>query len=242
MALGENIGYSTLLAQNNTASLYQASNNYGSGMVHIALMGDLTLRTDYIKPVSNVGLMAIAGAGAKVTWSSSPDPAVVGYYVYRSADEYGTYKKRSGLITGTNFTDSFGTTGQYYYMVRAAKLQNTPSGGYYNLSLGVVSAPATIVYPKPDLGITVETPSESTVTIYPNPAHDKLNIVINSGTTTMATIQITDQMGRLLITKTTSLHTGDNTITSDISMFPQGVYYVSVAYNDVMKTVKWVKY
>ena len=53
MGLGENIGYSTRLTQNNN-SLYFYS--YGARFVHIALMGDPTLRNDVVAPASNVSV------------------------------------------------------------------------------------------------------------------------------------------------------------------------------------------
>ena len=54
-ALGENIGYGLLLTQNNPGGLYFASPTGITGKwIHNALMGDPTLRSDVVSPVSNV--------------------------------------------------------------------------------------------------------------------------------------------------------------------------------------------
>lgn len=145
MALGENIGYGARLSQYNTITQYMPY-NYGT-LVHIALMGDLSLRSDYINPPRNVAVTA-ARTGPIITWTASADTAVTGYYVYRSDTEFGTYTLLSGKLTTNSFTDSFGTPGLKYYMVRATKPEITPSGTYHNLSIGV-TASASVVYPAP---------------------------------------------------------------------------------------------
>ena len=138
MALGENIGYSALLAQNN-AGLYQPT-GYGNQFIHVALMGDLSLRTDYINPISNLVVTAPLTGGALLTWVLSPDPAVIGYYVYRADSVYGYYQRLNTTMltsTTTTYHDLTSTAGLKYYMVRPVKLQSTPSGGYYNLGIGI---------------------------------------------------------------------------------------------------------
>jgi hypothetical protein len=144
MALGENIGYDARLSQNNF-SLY-VPGYYGS-VIYIALMGDLSLRTDYINPPQNVTITA-ARTGPVISWTASADPGVTGYYVYRSDSEFGTYTLVSGKLTTTSFTDTYGANGFKYYMVRATKPETTPSGTYNNLSIGV-TAGANVVYPAP---------------------------------------------------------------------------------------------
>jgi hypothetical protein len=134
MALGENIGYSTRLAQSNT-SLYFGS--YGSRQVHIALMGDPTLRNDIVAPVSNVVASAV-GTDCVITWSASTDP-VLGYCIYMKNDTMTDYiRVNQNLVTGTSCTDScLLYPGVYTYMVRAVLLQQSQSGTYYNLSQGI---------------------------------------------------------------------------------------------------------
>lgn len=243
MALGENIGYSTRLTQNNTGglSLYNVYYNNAHSGVHIALMGDLTLRTDYFKQASAVSFTSAPAVGATISWTASPVP-VAGYYVYRSETEFGSYDRRSPLVTGTSFTDSFGTAGTKYYMVRAVVLQVTPSGSYYNLSLGAKSAPGNASYPKPfpDAISTVPAYSDD-ISIFPNPATDKLNLLVEVYTATSVQLKIMDMQGRTILAREANLHTGANTITFDIKSLPPNVYSLSLQSNTASCFKKWIK-
>jgi hypothetical protein len=134
MALGENIGYSVRLSQNNNG-LYFAS--YGARFIHLALMGDPSLRNDVLAPPTNL-TATFNGPSCVISWTLSADTAD-GYYVYRktpSANEFTRITPTA--ITANNYTDScLVTAGQYSYMVKAIKLTQTPSGSYYNLSQGI---------------------------------------------------------------------------------------------------------
>lgn len=134
MALGEPMGYDVKLSQNNSG-LYFAS--YGGRMIHSALMGDPTLRNDVVAPVSAV-VATVSGTNCIVSWTSSPD-AVLGYNVYMKNDTMPDYVLRNNvLITGNSFTDTcLLYPGTYTYMVRAMKMETSPSGTYYNLSQGI---------------------------------------------------------------------------------------------------------
>lgn len=134
MALGENIGYDVRVSQNNS-SLYFA--NYAACFVHIALMGDPTLRNDIVAPVSGV-VATTFGINCNITWTASID-TVPGYNIYMKNDTMTDYiRLNQNPITGTSYTDScLLYPGVYTYMVRALILQSSPSGTYYNLSQGV---------------------------------------------------------------------------------------------------------
>src|SRR6185503_17160828 len=135
MALGENIGYCTRLTQNN---YYTYSGNYGEYWVHVALMGDPTLRMYIIKPPSNVVLVNPGGdpSSVEVSWNNTSDD-VDGYYLYRGLSEFGKYDRISDtIVAAAPFVDHPPSTGTYYYRVRAVRLENTPSGSFYNLSGG----------------------------------------------------------------------------------------------------------
>ncbi|MDW8157840.1 MAG: hypothetical protein RML72_03055, partial [Bacteroidia bacterium] len=144
MAMGECIGYSTRLTQNNGPIthpilpwLYDHA-AFPRG-VHIALMGDPTLRMHIVPPPSNLVVTATNNnRHATLNWQASSDPNVLGYYVYR----YDTAQKKyvrisNNLITSTTFTDTLPYAGHNSYMVRAYKLEESASGTYYNLSQGI---------------------------------------------------------------------------------------------------------
>jgi len=138
MALGETIGYSTQLTQNNKGmigGLYTPT-GMSARLIHIALMGDPTLRMFPVSPAANLRVSSVSGASATLKWGASADRTVADYYVYGASTPDGPYV-RLGIVNGTTWThtDSGNTK---YYMVRASKLTVTGSGSFYNLSQGVV--------------------------------------------------------------------------------------------------------
>ena len=135
MGLGENIGYSTLITQNNS-SVYFAS--YGARFIHIALMGDPTLRNDVIAPATDLNLIA-QGPHNVLTWTASPD-TVLGYYVYRKGPSSSGFTRLTpDPVTSTVLVDScIAVPGNYVYMVRPLKLRTSFSGTYFNLGQGIM--------------------------------------------------------------------------------------------------------
>lgn len=236
MALGENIGYSTRLSQNNNGTLYATPIPSLARIVSTALMGDPSLRTEYIKPVPSVTLGGDSTKGAVVSWTASPEAEVAGYYVYRATSEFGEYKLRSGMVTGTTYTDSFGAPGSYWYMVRATKLQTTPSGTYYNLSLGTTTS-GSFQYPYFDVGVPAIA-AIAEVELYPNPAKESVHISISAARNTPATILITDLQGKLMVRSEVQLTPGHNHKQLDISVLPAGMYMVQVQAGDSRKVFK----
>jgi hypothetical protein len=132
MALGETIGFSARLTQNNSA-LYSA--DLFSYYVHIALMGDPTLRMHIVAPPSGLLVLPNGSGGVGLNWNASPD-TVLGYHVYRAPTAAGPFTRlTTDLISGTNYTDPVLTNN--VYMVRAVKLEVSGSGSYYNASQGI---------------------------------------------------------------------------------------------------------
>ncbi len=135
MGLGENIGYSIRVSQNNTGLYYYS---YAQNFIGISLMGDPTLRNDIVSPVSNVVATRI-GNNCNISWSASTQTNVLGYNIYMKNDTNQSYVKiNTNLISGTTYTDlCLIYPGIYKYMVRALVLENVPSGTYYNMSEGI---------------------------------------------------------------------------------------------------------
>jgi hypothetical protein len=144
MGMGETIGYAAMLTQNNNTNngIYPPQLNAGSGQVHIDLMGDPSLRMHIVKPPGAL-TGTVGEGGVALNWSPSPED-VLGYYVYRSTSAEGPFTRISGdnAVNATSFTDPSGSAGSYY-MVRALKLEQTPTGSYYNLSQGMFYPDAT---------------------------------------------------------------------------------------------------
>ncbi len=166
MGLGENIGYGVMTTQNNIGSLYYGSSVGITGRwIHHGLMGDPTLKNDVVGPVSNV-IATKAGNNCNISWTASTETAVVGYNIYMKNDTNKVYVKLNALpIAGTTYTDNcLLYPGIYKYMVRALKLENTPSGTYYNLSDGVADTALNSNYLKVNASFTSSAAS-NTVTL-----------------------------------------------------------------------------
>ncbi|HYG21301.1 MAG TPA: fibronectin type III domain-containing protein [Verrucomicrobiae bacterium] len=138
MALGETIGYAARLTQNNPTNgmgnLYWNDVNQSAGMVHVALMGDPTLRLHAVAPGSALNVTSVPG-GAQLSWTPSPN-AVEGYHVYRASTAAGPFERvTASPITTAQYIHPTTTTGTY--MVRAVKTQISGSGTYLNLSQGI---------------------------------------------------------------------------------------------------------
>jgi Glycosyl hydrolase family 9/Cellulase N-terminal ig-like domain len=140
MALGEPIGFSTLVTQNDGfTGLYQSERNNCASWIHIALMGDPTLRMHIVAPPSDVAAKS-DDKRVVLNWKAAND-SVAGYNVYRATNPNGPFTRvNSSLVTDTTFTDAKPASNQDTYMVRAVKLENSASGTYFNLSAGEFSA------------------------------------------------------------------------------------------------------
>ena len=136
MGLGAPIGKGVITTQNNGGGHYNPA-NWQAGRVHIALLGDPTLRMHIVAPPGAVNASVLNSTSASISWGASPD-AGLGYHVFRYNAQSGTWVRRTtSPVTGTSFTDNIsGLSGQVRYMVRALKLEVTPSGSYHNLSQG----------------------------------------------------------------------------------------------------------
>ncbi|MCW5900573.1 MAG: hypothetical protein KIT10_15010 [Flavobacteriales bacterium] len=135
MGMGETIGYGTVLTQNNTGHYDPA--NWQNNRIHVALLGDPTLRMHIVAPPGNVTAMVTGPESVGLSWGASPD-ATIGYHVYRRDPATGNWTRRTTApVTATSFTDNTaGLSGNVRYMVRALKLEVSYSGSYFNLSQG----------------------------------------------------------------------------------------------------------
>jgi len=63
--------------------------------------------------------------------------------------------------------------------------------------------------------------------LYPNPAFDKLNLDIVSESNISGRVSITTVLGQTVITKTTTIHEGNNNLEYNISNLPNGIYIIN---------------
>lgn len=141
MGLGETIGYSARLTQNNDG-LYQPKNF--SREVHISLLGDPTLRMQIVQPPGALNATA-NGANVSLNWNASSDSSLLGYHIYRSTNPNGPFTRLTGAPTSSlSYQDTPGSGG-FTYMVRAIKLESGYSGTFTNASEGVFTTLTVVV-------------------------------------------------------------------------------------------------
>jgi len=80
----------------------------------------------------------------------------------------------------------------------------------------------------------------NTFNIYPNPANQTFNAVINSDAGGNAIMNVSDITGRVLISKTITLQKGSQTISVDASQLAPGNYFVTIDRNGLQQTQKLV--
>ncbi len=132
LGLGESIGYCVRATQNNSG-VYDA--NYFPQGVHVALMGDPTLRPFPVAPPAQFLIQSNDAGGLRLMWRPSSD-VVAGYHIYRANAAAGPFARITpSLILTNEYVDTNGA-GQTY-MVRAVKLETTASGTFFNPSQGV---------------------------------------------------------------------------------------------------------
>ena len=215
MALGYPIGYCAKRTMNNNSTYYS---NYMSKGVHISLLGDPTLKAHIVSPPSNV-VAEFTSNQCHIKWSPSTEP-VIGYYIFKQNEKDKEYQQLSQtIITDTTFIDKTSSDSAIYqYLVRAVNLQSTPSGSYYNLSIGRYD---TAYNSKAFVAID-EINVFNQLKIYPNPAINQ--IIIENGDIPLNQITFYDILGKEV--KSLSLHNSKNSL--NISDLNKGLYIIVI--------------
>ncbi|MCX6256560.1 MAG: T9SS type A sorting domain-containing protein [Bacteroidia bacterium] len=228
MGMGFNVGYCTQLSQNNV-STYES--NYASHWVHIALMGDPSLKMTIVAPPSNISLTNYSYQ-VQINWNSSPDLTIAGYYVYRSDAEFGYYSRISQLISDSTFADQNPLNGLNWYQVKAVRLETTPSGSYFNTS-NAISDSISVVS-----SIISDHPEQLNVLIYPNPCFGKFKLQFRNIHDRTVKISVTDILGQIILEKETIV---SGLVNMDISGSSEGVYYCKITIDHMTSVYKIIK-
>jgi hypothetical protein len=233
MALGENLGFCMRHTQNNYPTYVY---NIYPTFVHVALMGDPSLRMNPVLPVSNIALSRSTDK-LKVTvqWNKSKDAGVTSYAVYRSPSKTAPFVL-SGTVPATDsiLTENGPYNGLNYFMVRAIKPETTFSGTYMNMSIGQMDTISAIN----PVGIAAN--KKGGFSIYPNPAQNSINLNYEFGTNDDYTIRVMDINGRVLLTDAWINNTSEKQL--DITHLTQGIYFISISKGmEMIHTEKFVK-
>lgn len=217
MALGEPIGYCTMITQNND-NLY--TYNYAANGVHIALMGDPTLRLHIVEPPSNVSAKLLNNnSEVELSWTRSKDPVILGYYIYRSDSPYGAYNLINlNPNVDTIYIDNSPLKDTNYYLIKTLKLTASASGNYFNTSYGAF----TSINNASGVSVKDRIYENQEIDISPNPASDFVVIRFRSNPNESVKLTIINSLGQELFSQYLS---NSNSYNLDIKGFNQGIYY-----------------
>ncbi|MDA7803697.1 T9SS type A sorting domain-containing protein [Crocinitomix sp.] len=229
MGMGENIGYSTLLSQDKDSdypSLLLGGGGFVTGEgVHVAQLGDPSLRMYYVLPPNDVILLNDVD-NVNLSWTASLDPDVDGYNIYRRLADGLWSKVNNELVSETEFTDAdLPGAGDYKYLVKAAKLKTNSSGSFWNESLG--SEGETGFY----AGLQKE--ENYSLNIYPNPNNGNFNITANAP---IQSIRIYSMEGKILLEN----NPNTTSLTIDLEYINPGIYLVAVTIGNSQRTERVV--
>jgi hypothetical protein len=148
MALGETIGFSTRVTQQNGPNGPYLPHAPGSGQVHISLLGDPTLREQPLSRVQNFQGRR-DGTGLKFTWDAPAIDGLQGYAVYKASNAKGPYQRvNANAFRETSFTVPNAAPTDVY-MVKPIALSRSPSGTYLNSGPGVIYPDPSAPYAPP---------------------------------------------------------------------------------------------
>jgi hypothetical protein len=153
MALGKNIGYCALRTQANhsigdypspdnlrlTKSGKKDDSEWDPNPIHVALMGDPTLRLHPLPPPADANVSKTED-GVLLRWKpGAVEPAIdeASYLVYRAPSASATFRRLTKEpLKETHFIDREPAAGQAVYLIKTRILQDTASGTYFNTSQG----------------------------------------------------------------------------------------------------------
>lgn len=197
MALGEPIGLCQQLSASTDGGLSDSYVGGGSALgVHIALMGDPSLRYRYPMPLTSISANGNEFQ-AELSWAATPDAD--GYMVYRREHPDSAWLPLTASpIVGTAFTDDFSAPPSnpcedcnqtFTYLVLPVRLDVTGSGSYWNHGLGATdSASVDFTTARKDLQVIA-------LSLAPNPA---TRVTRLTAPAPIESLELLDLYGRVL--------------------------------------------
>ena len=142
--------------------------------------------------------------------------------------------RSNGMLTYTVHINSGGSVGTTYKNHASVYLDDmAPAMTNTTLNTLGTAAPANNVsVPVVSLG--------SSFAVYPNPASNTFNAVINSATATTGDLKVSDITGRTLITKTVDAQKGTQTVSVNVATLAPGTYFVTYSSIGATTTQKLV--
>jgi hypothetical protein len=244
LGMGETFGFCTKISQDDTGSVnwailgtklvctsdYMVSPSVGG--VHIALMGDPTLRMQYLSDPPTALSASIGVNDVTLTWHA-PSVKVPGYNIYR-ADATGDTLLliNSAPVTSTTFTDNAPLNDSNIYVVRATQLATTPSGSWWNESGGVTQGVKITL-----AGVADAPTAQNKLTVHQD--GEFLDISVDEQNASPMRLSIIDMAGReIAIIADGSFSPGVYNYLFGTAALPSGGYFVRMIGHNGVQSAK----
>ena len=247
MGIGNEIGESVRLTQNNINGLYLPTDTFVSGTtsttyngnLYVNLMGDPTLRLSMPPPPTTLTAKQVGDHAIQLSWAApNNNTNLAGYAVYRVSNAngpvYGPVTRIDGsgnsFLSGTTFTDttpmsqvSGASNNSNTYIVRAVQLDSSTSSSYYNGSEGTMVSFTPLFTPPTTNPISYDVGENTTLTV---PASSGvLSVDINNGGNPLTATQFSTPQNGTLVSNAdgsftytpTTGYTGQDTFTYQAS-------------------------
>jgi hypothetical protein len=206
MGLDYPVGYSARLSQNNSNAYFPflfykyRGNDYADGAlvaigntwVHIALMGDPTLRlhSGRVPAADNLSVVQTGLHKFRLTWENSNHTEDTKYFIYRATDN-GAFERLNDKPMGAKtFDDDCDHLGEIYYLVRPAEMIEDNNGKFFVEGPGILQDIIATSIQENDM--------TSEVSCSPNPAYDNVNIRLSLANAVNVRINIFDASGNIV--------------------------------------------
>jgi len=215
MGMGLPMADATVTTQNND-TIYTA--DFFPRGVHVNLLGDPTLKSYVVAPPKDLAGTREQGT-VELRWSPPADP-VDGYFVYSRAADGDRYQLLDAVDREvTDFSLAVPADGTYHYLVRASRLETTPSGTFYNLSAGTA---VTI-----EVATGLRRPQEElAVELFPNPTAGDVTLRVDKR---ILRVELYTTTGRRVLSR---FGNGRSEMRLNVADLPTGTYTVQLTLPD----------
>ncbi|MFN9518189.1 MAG: T9SS type A sorting domain-containing protein, partial [Bacteroidota bacterium] len=231
MGVGERIGKGVKISQNNTGFYFTGNFNMSHNSMHIAYMGDPTLKIRNLPAVES--LTAVSSNNlVYLNWNRIGDQS---YAIYRFDTLNRVFNRIHNLpINDTFFIDSFNhASGRYVYAVKCIKLETTGSGTFYNTGGAAYSTVEHIN------SVSAINDNQNLVYIYPNPVSEQIHIKIDTRIISTSTLsaKIYDLYGKGIM-EFQIQPSSNRDVIMDVRELNDGIYICEIKGNGILNRQK----
>jgi hypothetical protein len=233
--MGETFGYCAKITQNDGINGDYVVPTISASGIHVSLMGDPTLRMQYLSgPPSALSASIIGGSSVKLSWTA-PTVAVPGYNIYRAKSSTDSMMKiNPSPVTSISFTDNTPLNDTNVYVVRAVASTTTPSGSFWNESGG-----ASVTVDVKLAGVLAQLNQNSGLRITSN--EQSVEISFDGQREQPVQLSVIDITGReVLILSNGTLPPGVYNYHLNKSEFATGAYFIRMLSSDGVRDAKFL--